>query len=653
MKNSLDRLFIHNINGAHKLSSPTQPQIMLASESFCEILGYTEGELDGTDFTSLIHPDDREIFLALLRCLTPNGKQSPRTARMKMLRKNGSVCHVSESVSLYISKNGDIAVYGTLTDMTPTVEENEELDYLRTGVPCGFLTLTCEEHPKIIYMNERMSHILRVPENAEGVPYPLRLLGNDVYLMIPVEERMHFAEILSHAQNAGGKAIYSELSALRFDGVRIRLSGWISRFADDSGRQLLRAVCTDITERYDFQKGKERQQLLGVLRDVYNKIFLCDLKSKTITCLEGESSALFNNIQNIPMHLAEAAAHWIDTAVSEESRQVVRDFAADIFNHRAKGENGMPPKIEFCALSSSGEEKSYTATYVEIDETSGLFCCRRNGDSRRSSELTANVKELVMQMTDGIVAFEIEDARIRPLYASENVRTFFGYTKEEWAYLARKSRSLKDFVSRSGIAYSEFVKIFDSGEAEFDYTDLSTGTRRRIRAVSSHAADDGTPRYVMLYNADDSAISASNGTLTVKPRVFIRTFGYFDVFIGDKPIAFRNEKSKELFALLVDRKGGYISSEEAISFLWENEPVNSVTLARYRKVALRLKNILEEYGISDIVESVNGKRRLVTDKVRCDLYDYLSHREKYSHLFKGSYLTNYSWGENTLAELVN
>ena len=75
-------------------------------------------------------------------------------------------------------------------------------------------------------------------------------------------------------------------------------------------------------------------------------------------------------------------------------------------------------------------------------------------------------------------------------------------------------------------------------------------------------------------------------------------------------------------------------------------------MARYRKVALRLKNILEEYGVADIVESVNGKRRLIPEMVKCDLYDYLTGKQEYAQLFKGSYLTNYSWGESTLAELT-
>lgn len=134
--------------------------------------------------------------------------------------------------------------------------------------------------------------------------------------------------------------------------------------------------------------------------------------------------------------------------------------------------------------------------------------------------------------------------------------------------------------------------------------------------------------------------------------VKIRTFGYFDVFVDETPIAFRNEKAKELLALLVDRKGGYVSSQEAISFLWEEDPVNAVTLSRYRKVVLRLKNTLEEYGILDVIETVDGKRRIVPERIRCDLYEYLSGREEHAQLFKGSYLTNYSWAETTLGELA-
>ena len=117
------------------------------------------------------------------------------------------------------------------------------------------------------------------------------------------------------------------------------------------------------------------------------------------------------------------------------------------------------------------------------------------------------------------------------------------------------------------------------------------------------------------------------------------------------PVPFKSAKAKELLAVLVDRRGGYVSAGEAISYLWEEDAANKVTFARYRKVAMRLKNELEEYGISDIVITSGGKRCINQNLVQCDLYDYLSDKEKNRDLFRGTYMLNYSWGEFTQSEL--
>lgn len=117
-------------------------------------------------------------------------------------------------------------------------------------------------------------------------------------------------------------------------------------------------------------------------------------------------------------------------------------------------------------------------------------------------------------------------------------------------------------------------------------------------------------------------------------------------------MVFRSEKAKELLALLVDRRGGFVTSSEAISILWKNDPITDQTRSRYRKVAMRLKRTLELYGIDDIIESAHGRRRIVPEKVSCDLFDYLAHTPGSEKLFSGSYLHNYSWGEITLSELL-
>lgn len=140
------------------------------------------------------------------------------------------------------------------------------------------------------------------------------------------------------------------------------------------------------------------------------------------------------------------------------------------------------------------------------------------------------------------------------------------------------------------------------------------------------------------------------GTVGEESRVFIRTFGFFDVFVDGTPLRFRGSQSKELMALLVDRRGGYLSSAEAIAYLWENEPANQLTLTRLRKVAMYLKRSLEEAGVADIIEFRGSMRRIVPERVQCDYYDFLLREGETS--FPGNYMSNYSWAESTLANLL-
>ena len=113
----------------------------------------------------------------------------------------------------------------------------------------------------------------------------------------------------------------------------------------------------------------------------------------------------------------------------------------------------------------------------------------------------------------------------------------------------------------------------------------------------------------------------------------------------------KSGKAKELLAILVDRKGGLVSSREAISLLWEDEEYDSVTQARFRKVAMRLNRELETIGIENIVEIIDRKRRINAQFVTCDLFEYLNGNPEYTERFDGNYMLNYSWGEYTLSKL--
>jgi two-component SAPR family response regulator len=135
-------------------------------------------------------------------------------------------------------------------------------------------------------------------------------------------------------------------------------------------------------------------------------------------------------------------------------------------------------------------------------------------------------------------------------------------------------------------------------------------------------------------------------------RVFIRTFGRFEVFLNGRPVEFSSGKAKELLALLVDRKGGIVSTEEMLTYLWEDRPDDDKSRNLCRKVIQRMHQQLEEQGIDDIVLRHSRGRSLDVSKVECDYYQYLEGNQERKTEFRGGYMTNYSWAEETLATLL-
>ena len=125
-------------------------------------------------------------------------------------------------------------------------------------------------------------------------------------------------------------------------------------------------------------------------------------------------------------------------------------------------------------------------------------------------------------------------------------------------------------------------------------------------------------------------------------RIVIRTFGYFDIFVDGETIPFSCKKAKELLALLVDRRGGFVTTGDAISYLWEDECTEKRIKDKFRKVVKELRRTLNAYGIERVLHRVNQESRIRTE-----------HEEKHKKLFKGVYMTNYSWAENTLGTLLN
>ena len=617
MLNNMEDILSRQISGFHQYMLSEPAHVTYVSRNLCDMTGCTENELlhESRDlYALLVHPADREKYAAFIRKLS-DGEQT-LTEEYRLVRKDGTVLCVRDTFSTRKLEDGTLTGTSVLTDISDLKRENSDLQFLNETIPCGFMKYTCEKQPRVTYINQKMIDILRCPSVREGELDYLEMYKGNIFLMVPMEERRRFSKYLNRVYSADAP-IAGEITLLRCDGTRAYVFGWVTKTVNEEGAEEFQSVCMDITARHQIRKDAETKRYMKALTDVYDKIFEFNLDSNTVKCLHCNDGSSYKVFEDIPMLIDETLDKWIPDAVAPESRDSLRGFFRDFCQKKLYEPDAKPPQITYKAVSSSGELKQYSGVFIKVDDSVSYYCCRRIQETGKESilqtendELKQKMKDLVMQFSDGIAAFEISaEGLVKPLYASDNVqeRTF---------------------------------------RCNFNLRSQKYSNRETYYLI---IADE---RYVMLYQVEDTEKDGRKN-LPENRTVQIRTFGYFDVFVGEKPVAFRNKKSKELLALLVDRRGGYVTSEEAIGFLWEDEPANTVTMSRYRKVALRLKNTLEEYGISDIVESVDGKRRIVMEKVQCDLYQYCSGKEEYAGLFRGSYLTNYSWGETTLGELTN
>ena len=650
------------IDGFHRyrLEAPAHPDYV--SESLCAMIGCTADDLIGSPGDALaerVHPEDRSAYRAFLGEMAAEERRM--TLRYRLVRTNGTVLYIQESMTSRRSEQGDMQGFAVLTDVSDLHRENRALHALNVTVPCGIVKYTCSENPRVTYVNQRMLKMLRMPDDTPEALAQIEQHKSNVYLFISPEERDRFRRFLEQVY-ASDEPVAGEITALRGDGTRMRLYGWICKMTGEDGQEEFQSICIDVTDRYERKHAAEQRRYLRALSQVYDEIAEFDLQKGTVRFLQGHYYEKLGRMAEMPMLLEDTVRLWIDTAVVEEDQERIRAAFEELLGHKTfKGEERLL-QTEFRARFSDGTIRDYLGVFLWMNESGGLFCCRNITHQQEADRLRAEnsalrsiaeqMRQLVMHYTDGMLAFEIQNDCVRPLYISDNICRFFGYGREEWLSVMQSMTPIRDFVSKCHIAYDDFLELLENREGEFHYADVMTHETHRMRALcTSCGYGEDQRNYVVLYDVTGKESAAQSDDSSAVPNVYVRTFGYFDVFIDGSPIAFRNEKAKELFALLVDRRGGFVSSAEAIAVLWEDEPASPVTLARYRKVALRLKNTLEEYGIADVVESVDGKRRIVSQRIRCDLYDYLSAEPQYAQLFKGSYLQNYSWGEMTLAEL--
>lgn len=135
--------------------------------------------------------------------------------------------------------------------------------------------------------------------------------------------------------------------------------------------------------------------------------------------------------------------------------------------------------------------------------------------------------------------------------------------------------------------------------------------------------------------------------------IFVTTFGSFELIVNGEKVSFGREKSKEMLAYLVDKKGKSVTRKELAAVLFEREDYSRSTQDYLSKIVKELVTVLERVGAETILKRGLNSYAVDVDAFFCDYYDYEKENATPDELnrFQGEYMKQYSWGEVTLASL--
>lgn len=121
-------------------------------------------------------------------------------------------------------------------------------------------------------------------------------------------------------------------------------------------------------------------------------------------------------------------------------------------------------------------------------------------------------------------------------------------------------------------------------------------------------------------------------------KLQVKCFGNFEVFHNGEPVKFSYKKSKEVFAYLTDREGAAIDINELNAVIWEEDHPSYL-----RNLIADIQNTLKKLDCGDVFIKRHNEAYIDVDKVDCDAYEYKKNNPNAIRLYRGEYMTQYSW----------
>lgn len=145
-----------------------------------------------------------------------------------------------------------------------------------------------------------------------------------------------------------------------------------------------------------------------------------------------------------------------------------------------------------------------------------------------------------------------------------------------------------------------------------------------------------------------SEIDNIKGVRKKEKLIDVKCFGNFEVYVKGERLSFKRSKTKELFAFLIDRHGAGLTAKQICAVLFPDDTDDVKNSAYLRQLVLDLKTTLKSVGAECVFCHETPYYRVDISLIKCDYFSYL---ETGKPEFFGEYMSQFSWAEETCANL--
>ena len=100
-----------------------------------------------------------------------------------------------------------------------------------------------------------------------------------------------------------------------------------------------------------------------------------------------------------------------------------------------------------------------------------------------------------------------------------------------------------------------------------------------------------------------------------------------------------------------NNKGAQTTNGELIASMWEDDGDPEKKRSYLSNLRQDLQNTFNKLKLSGIIVKQRGSMAIDTEKIECDLYDWLEKKKDSKYHYLGDYMNQYSWAEYVHAEL--